>query len=273
MMGKAKILIIGACECTGGGGIEADLASIRALGGVAFTVLTAVIAEDGNKGHVIHALPPSFVARQLEILLDEFGADCIKTGLLPNAEIIETVATVLEGKAKSVPLVVDPVLKYRSGVTALDQDGVAALKRSLLVRAALVTPNLDEARTLSARETRDANEIEQCAEILLTLGPRAVLLKGGRLPGDQIKDYLITENSNEAFDHPRIDLPDWRGAGCTLASAIATGIGQGLPVAQAVERGLDHLRGAMRHASAGQELPRVVLAGAGVAGLGRTAAN
>jgi hydroxymethylpyrimidine/phosphomethylpyrimidine kinase len=170
------------------------------------------------------------------VVLDDIGADAIKTGMLHDAAVIETIATVLQERAAAIPLVVDPVMVAKGGARLIDPAAVEALKRLLIARAEIVTPNLPEAEILSGATIGNLAQMRAAGETLLALGCRAVLVKGGHLPGETVPDVLVTAGGARAWESPRIATRHTHGTGCTLASAIAVGLAQGQDVESAVER-------------------------------------
>jgi hydroxymethylpyrimidine/phosphomethylpyrimidine kinase len=241
----ARVLAIAGSDSGGGAGIQADIKVITVLGAYATTALTALTAQDTSGVHAIHVVPPEFVARQIAVVLDDIGADAVKTGMLGNAATIKAVADALAHHAKGVPLVVDPVMIAKGGASLLRHDAVAALTRLLLPMASLVTPNLPEAEVLCGFAIPDIDAMHRAATALLRLGVPAVLLKGGHLPGDEVVDLLATADGCEAFAAPRIVSRHTHGTGCTLASATATGLAQGMALRDAVIRARAYVRTAI----------------------------
>jgi hydroxymethylpyrimidine/phosphomethylpyrimidine kinase len=178
-------------------------------------------------------------------VLDDIGADAIKTGMLGDAATVEAVADELAIRALGLPLVIDPVMLTTSGTRLLTEDAVAALKRRLLPMAALITPNLPEAEVLAGMPIADLPAVRHAAAALLTLGVPAVLLKGGHLPGETIVDVLATEAGIEEFAAPRVVSRHTHGTGCTLASAVAVGLAQGMGLSNAVRRAREYVRAAI----------------------------
>ena len=231
-----RVLIVAGSDSGGGAGIQADIKTVTALGGYAATAVSALTAQDTLDVHEIFEVPAAFVARQMEVVLADIGADAIKTGMLHSAPIIAAVADCLEARAPHIPLVVDPVMVAKSGTRLLEPSANQALKARLIVRASVITPNVSEAEILSGLSIGSVEDMTQVASMLLTLGPQAVLLKGGHLPGDVVNDVLVSGDGVEVFESPRIDTPHTHGTGCTLASALATGLAQGLALGDAVAR-------------------------------------
>ncbi|MEW5911754.1 MAG: bifunctional hydroxymethylpyrimidine kinase/phosphomethylpyrimidine kinase [Thermodesulfobacteriota bacterium] len=232
-MSLARVLIIAGSDSGGGAGIQADLKAVAALGGHAMTVITALTAQNTREMRGVHPVPLDFVRQQFSAVTEDIGLDAVKTGMLHSTELVELVAELLAGV--SAPVVVDPVMVAKGGGRLLAPEAVAALRRHLLPRTALLTPNLDEAGALLGRPVRDRAQMEKAAQELAGLGAAAVLVKGGHLPG-QPGDVLFDGRDLHFFSAPRLDTPHTHGTGCTLASACATLLGQGWDLAPAVER-------------------------------------
>jgi hydroxymethylpyrimidine/phosphomethylpyrimidine kinase len=179
-------------------------------------------------------------------VLSDIGADAIKTGMLGDAATVELVARLLD-EAK-VPAVIDPVMVAKGGASLLAAEAVAAVRERLIPRAALLTPNAPEAAALTGLVVETTDDLRRAGETLLALGAKAVLMKGGHVAGDRVVDLLMTPDGETAFEGERIDSRHTHGTGCTLASACATGIAQGLPLAAAVARAWDYVHEAMLRA-------------------------
>ncbi len=245
---RGRVLIVAGSDSGGGAGIQADIKSVTALGGYAATAITALTAQDTEDVHAILDIPPDFVARQMSVVLDDIGADCVKTGMLHNAATITAVAEVLEAKAAATPLVVDPVMYAKGGAVLLEFSAQRVLRARLILRATVLTPNVPEAEFLTGAPVRTVADMGHVAAMLLTYGPKAVLLKGGHLEDDVVRDALAGENGVEILESPRIDSPSTHGTGCTLASAIATGLAQGLGLRDSVVRARAYVQEAIRTA-------------------------
>ena len=242
------MLIIAGSDSGGGAGIQADIKAVTALGSYAATAITALTAQNTQGVFGVVEVAPAFIAQQMRLVLDDIGADCIKTGMLHNSTVIETVVEVLQTSASSVPLVVDPVMFAKGGEPLLEEVARKTLVQQLLPRATLLTPNLPEAEALSGMTLRDADALQPAAYRLLEQGPAAVLLKGGHLPGDSVVDLLVSREGVTRFTHPRLATTNTHGTGCTLASAIAAGLAQGLSLNTAVERALAYVQQAIQTA-------------------------
>ncbi len=243
---KGRVLIVAGSDSGGGAGIQADIKTVTALGGYAATAVTALTAQDTRNVYGVVGIEPTFIALQMRVVLADIGADAIKTGMLHSVPVLETVAATLAEYAPGIPVVVDPVMVAKGGARLLEADAVDTVIRSLLPLAHVLTPNLPEAEALLGREVRAEEDMPDAARALLALGPAAVLLKGGHLRGDRLLDLLATRDEVHAFEGARLATPNTHGTGCTLASALATGIAQGLPVHDAVARARDYVAEAIR---------------------------
>lgn len=247
---KNRVLVVAGSDSGGGAGIQGDIKTITALGGYAATAITALTAQNTQGVFGIHEVPVEFIAQQMRLVLEDIGADCIKTGMLHSADVIHTVADVLVDYP-DIPLVLDPVMVAKGGAPLLQRQALEALKRRLIPRALVMTPNVPEARELRGTRNEERGEtLQKLATYLLDLGANAVLVKGGHLEGDTITDVLATRSSSlvTTFTSPRIHTQHTHGTGCTLASAIATGIAQGMDLPDAVKRARDYVHEAIRTA-------------------------
>lgn len=249
MQTHGRVLIIAGSDSGGGAGIQADIKAVTALGGYAMTAVTALTAQNTLGVHGVHPVPPAFLRQQIDVVVDDLGVDAIKTGMLHDVETIDCVVDLMRGAGAGVPLVVDPVMVAQSGAKLLDPGAVGAMVERLLPRATLLTPNLPEAEALLGREIPGDVAMEEAARELQAMTGGAILLKGGHLPGEALLDVLVHPDASvQAFRHTRIDTRHTHGTGCTLASAIAAGLAQGMDLDQAVARARDYLLEAIRTA-------------------------
>ncbi len=246
------ILTVAGSDSGGGAGIQADLKTITVLGGFGMSVITALTAQNGLGVTGIHAPDTAFLKLQLQTVLDGFPVRAAKTGMLFSAPIIETVCAGLHDR--SFPLVVDPVCVSQSGHKLLRDDAVTALREVMIPEADLLTPNKPEAELLSGVSIRSMADLRKAAETLLDLGARAVLIKGGHFDGEAgsdttvLTDWLaLPDKEIEALSHPRVDTINNHGTGCTLSAAIATFLGLGYDLAEAVRRAQAYLDVCLQH--------------------------
>jgi hydroxymethylpyrimidine/phosphomethylpyrimidine kinase len=247
-MAAGRVLICAGSDSGGGAGIQADIKAVTALGGFAATAITALTAQNTKGVFGVVGVAPAFIRQQMEVVLDDIGADCVKTGMLHDSDVIEAVAATLEAKAAGVPLVVDPVMVAKGGESLLAERAVETLRRRLLPRATILTPNLPEAEALTGRPVGSVAAMEEAGRALLALGAGAVLVKGGHLAGPVLHDVLVTPEGVEIFEGRRIETRHTHGTGCTLASAIACGLAQKLRLRDAVARARAYLAEAIRTA-------------------------
>ncbi len=245
---NGRVLIVAGSDSGGGAGIQADIKTVTALGGFAATAITALTAQNTEGVFGVEAISPTFIQQQMQVVLEDIGADVIKTGMLHDVATIEAVAEVLETAGAGIPLVVDPVMVAQSGASLLADSAVATLAARMLPLAALITPNIPEAEALTGLSIGDPDAMERAGLQLHAMGAAAVLVKGGHMKGDVLTDVLVTRSGVERFTDSRIDTQENHGTGCTLASAIAMGLAQGLTLSDAVARGRRYLRAALASA-------------------------
>ena len=243
----ARILTIAGSDSSGGAGIQADLKTILALGGYGMSAITAITAQNTLGVTGVQGISPEMVAAQILAVLEDPGVDAIKTGMLLNREIIEAIANVLD-KAPAIPLVLDPVMVATSGARLIDEDAQELVITRLFRHATLITPNLPEADALTGLRITDLQSLQAAGAILCDLGARAVLIKGGHDRGEEVVDWLYDGSTWTDFRTPRIHTTGGHGTGCTLASAIATRLGQGMKLKAAIESAKVYLNGALEHA-------------------------
>lgn len=245
MQNPARVLIIAGSDSGGGAGIQADIKTATALGAYAMTAITAVTVQNTKGVQAFHKVPPGIVAGQIAAVLSDIGADAIKTGMMASADIVQAVAEALAAYA-SIPLVVDTVMIAKGGSSLVDESGVDAMKRLLVPRATLITPNAPEAARLTGLAVETPDDLVRVGKRLMEQGARAVLVKGGHLAGDTVTDALVDSSGVHLFRARRIETTSTHGTGCTLASAIATGLAQGMALQDAIARARSFLHEALR---------------------------
>ena len=242
MTPPARVLTIAGSDSGGGAGIEADIKTISALGGYALTTITALTAQNTLGVQGVHILPAEFVRLSLSTVLADLGTDAVKLGMLSNAEIIAVVADMLP---EATPVVLDPVMVATSGAVLLPDAAIASLRARLIPRATIVTPNLPEAAKLTGLSLSTQAERIAAGQSILRLGAHAVLIKGGHDSGEIVTDILVHAEGHEIFTNPRIETRNTHGTGCTLASAIATGLAQRMTLTDAIHRARRYLQNAI----------------------------
>ncbi|KKW91270.1 bifunctional hydroxymethylpyrimidine kinase/phosphomethylpyrimidine kinase [Sphingobium chungbukense] len=231
-MSVARILIIAGSDSGGGAGIQADIRTVTLLGGHAMTAITAITAQNTLGVQGVHPVPVDMVLQQIESVISDIGVDAVKIGMIGSAEIAAAVAERLAA-LEHVPIVFDPVMVATSGSMLADAATIAAFEK-LMALATLVTPNIPELAALGGEE------------IAIRFATH-VLAKGGHGEGPMLTDRLIGPRGvRKAWSNARIDTPHTHGTGCTLASAIATGLGQGWDLIDAIERARKYVREALK---------------------------
>lgn len=231
-----KVLCIGGSDTSSGAGIQADLKAVSACGCYALSVITAVTAQNTFGVQGIFEVSKEFVAKQMEVVLSDIGADVAKTGMLLNAGIVGAVAGMIK-KYNIEKLVVDPVMLAKGGRNLLLSRAKQALVKKLFPLAMVVTPNVPEAEELAGMEIKSVAAMKKAAAIIHKLGVKNVLVKGGHLIGKKQKeviDILFDGKKYKEYSLPRVDLPESHGTGCTYASALASGLALGKDVEIAV---------------------------------------
>lgn len=249
-------LTIAGSDSSGGAGIQADLKTFSALGVYGASVITAITAQNTRGVQAAAAVDEALVAQQIASVLSDLDIGAIKTGMLHNEKIVEVICSAL--KQSSIPLVIDPVMVATSGDRLLSADAITTLKEKLLSMATLITPNLEEAAVLlNTHVAKNIDEIEQQAKQLLSLGCKAVLLKGGHLAEKHSADVFVTENTAtkfftgkilKRFAYEKIETQNTHGTGCTLSAAITAYLAQGVDLLTAVTMAREYLYEALLHA-------------------------
>ena len=245
---RPRAMTIAGSDSGGGAGIQADLKTFAALGVYGTSALTAITAQNTVAVTDVHEIPTSTIEAQIEAILTDIGADAVKTGMLSSSAIIECVAESLRrhGELPGVSrLVVDPVMVAKSGDSLLRQEAVSALKERLVPLAAVVTPNIPEAETLTGLSITDDEGMQEAARRIVGMGARAVGVKGGHREGPAT-DLYYDGTSFREFTAARFDTPNTHGTGCTFASAVAAGLAQGLGTEDAVGQAKEFVTEAIR---------------------------
>jgi hydroxymethylpyrimidine/phosphomethylpyrimidine kinase len=240
-----RVLSIAGSDSGGGAGIQADLKTFSALGCYGMTAITAITAQNTLGVTGIHGVPPDMLRAQIDAVAQDIGVDAVKIGMLASPEVVRVVAQAI--RTHRLPhVVLEPVMVATSGYRLIASETVQVLVNELFPLAEVVTPNLDEAALLLGREIEGIDALEDAARDLLALGAPAVLLKGGHLKGERVVDLLATRAGlRKRLESARIATHNGHGTGCTLSSAIAAFLAQGLPLPQAVERARAYILGAI----------------------------
>jgi hydroxymethylpyrimidine/phosphomethylpyrimidine kinase len=245
---RGRVLIVAGSDSGGGAGIQADIKTVTALEGYAATAITALTAQDTTGVYGVVPVDPAFIRHQMELVIADIGVDAIKTGMLHDSAVIDAVADTVRRLAPSAAFIVDPVMIAKGGHKLLQDEAIAAVKSRLAPLATVMTPNTPEATALTGIAIASVGDMERAGQAILDLGARAVLVKGGHLDGPEVHDLLVERAGVTRFVAPRIETRHTHGTGCTLASAIATGLAQQLTLKQAVARARAFVRRAIETA-------------------------
>ncbi len=241
----ATALTIAGSDPSGGAGIQADLKTFSARKVYGMSVITALTAQNTMGVNGVHLIPPTFVADQLNAILNDIRVGAIKIGMIANTEIAIAIADVLQVHSE-IPIVIDPVMIAKGGHSLLDDNAIAVIKKRLFPLANILTPNLPEAASLLDKQTATTREeMEQQGRALLKLGSKAILMKGGHLDGDDSPDLLISEAGARWFEGQRIETKNTHGTGCTLSATLAAELAKGESLENAVSNAKNYLLAAI----------------------------
>lgn len=244
-MTPPRVLIIAGSDSGGGAGIQADIKTVTMLGGFAMTALTALTAQNTLGVTDVLPVPETFLLKQIDAVAGDLGVDAVKIGMLATASLARTVGDVLRSRFAAVPVVLDPVMVATSG-DALGDAGTAPALREIAGLATVITPNIPELSALAGAPVQDEEDMRDAALALSRQTGCAVLAKGGHLSGDELVDLLVKADGMEVrWTSRRIHTRHTHGTGCTLASAVATGLGAGLDLEEAVARARMYVREAI----------------------------
>jgi hydroxymethylpyrimidine/phosphomethylpyrimidine kinase len=244
-MRPPRVLIIAGSDSGGGAGIQADIKTVTMLGGHAMTAITAITAQNTLAVREVFPLPLEIVEAQFGAVLDDLGVDAVKIGMLGTPELVLAVRDCLYSIPPGTPIVLDPVMVATSG-DALNEAGTAQALHELVGFAMLVTPNVPELQALTQFEVSDEDSMATAGQALARRFGCPVLAKGGHLPGDEVVDLLVIgEGVSRRWSAPRIATRSTHGTGCTLASAVATGLGAGMALDAAIDQARLYVRAAI----------------------------
>ena len=236
---------IAGSDSGGGAGVQADMKTFSALGVYGASTLTAITAQNTVAVTAVHELPVELIAAQIDAVVTDIGVDAVKTGMLSSSAIVETVARELERHGIE-NLVVDPVMVAKSGDPLLRDEAVESVRTRLLPLAALVTPNVPEAETLTGLKIESDDDVREAARRIVAMGARTVVVKGGHRAGPATDLFFDGAEFTE-FTSERFDTVNTHGTGCTFASAAAAGLAQGKPLLEAVAQAKEYVTEAIRN--------------------------
>ena len=241
---RHAVLLVGGLDPSGGAGLLIDAMVVREIGLHPVLAATSITVQNTTRVARRYDLPALLVGEQLNVAAEEFSLGAVKAGMLPTAEIVETLAEWLSARPR-LPLVLDPVLRATSGGELVDAGSMPAMARFLFPRSRLITPNLEEARAFTGRAIKDRDDVTKAADALLEMGPAWVLVKGGHSSGDEAVDYLASKRGGTWLVDVRRTHGNTRGTGCALASAIAAHIARGDAVPEATRAAKTFVTAAM----------------------------
>ena len=247
MIPRSKILIIAGSDSSGGAGIQADIKTVTALGSYAMTAVTAITAQNTTGVNSVVSIHPKEVEKQILFTCKDIKPEAIKIGMLHSSEVIISVIKALR-KVKTKKIILDPVMVAKGGFKLINDKAIKTLREKLIRKAYLLTPNIPEAEVLAGIEITSVDDMRRAGECLLRMGARSVLIKGGHLTDDTLTDILLTQSEEKFYSSPRLKTVHTHGTGCTLASAVAAGIAQGLELQIATDRARKYVFEAIRSA-------------------------
>ncbi|MCG9126569.1 bifunctional hydroxymethylpyrimidine kinase/phosphomethylpyrimidine kinase [Candidatus Poribacteria bacterium] len=242
-----QILTIAGSDSGGGAGIQADIKAISANGGFAMSAITSVTAQNTVEVTEAFDLPLSLIEAQLDAVFTDFEVASVKTGMLSSSDIVNRVTKKLQEYTPKY-IVVDPVMISKSKFSLLKEEAINSLKQELIPIATLITPNIHEAELLAQQEIRSIEDAEQAAKSIAKLGCKAVLVKGGHLEDEKATDVLYYQGDWTFFESEWVETKNTHGTGCTYSAAIATYLGQGKNLVEAIQSSKKYITGAIQHA-------------------------
>jgi len=241
---KSKILIIAGSDSSGGAGIQADIKTVTSLGGYAMTAVTAVTIQNTKGVNGVVPIKPQEIANQILFSCKDIRPNGIKIGMLHSPQVIKSVVNALE-KLNITKIVLDPVMVAKGGARLINQSAIKILKDRLIKKAYLITPNIPEAEVLTNMKIKSLDDMIHAANILLKLGAKNVLLKGGHRKSKYLQDILLNRKELKIFKNKKIKTKNTHGTGCTLSSAIITFLSCGKPLKKSCELGIKYVNQAI----------------------------
>ena len=241
---KSKILIIAGSDSSGGAGIQADIKTVTTLGGYAMTAITAVTVQNTKGVFGVVSIKPKEIEKQILYTSKDIKPNGIKIGMLHSSQVIKSVANALK-KVKTSKIVLDPVMVAKGGTRLINQSAIKTLKDKLINKAYLITPNIPEAEVLTKTKIKSLKDMIHACNIIIKLGAKNVLLKGGHRNSKYMEDIFMNKNEIEIFKNKKIKTKNTHGTGCTLSSAIATFLSCGKPLKKSCELGIKYVNQAI----------------------------
>ena len=245
MKPNSKVLIIAGSDSSGGAGIQADIKTVTAIGSYAMTAITAITVQNTTGVKSIIPIDPKEISSQIEFTANDIKPDAIKIGMLHSAAVIKSVIKSLK-KINTSKIILDPVMVAKGGTKLIDNKAIKMIREKLIKKVFLITPNIPEAEILTNTKIKTSKDMIYSANILLQLGAKNVLIKGGHLKSKNMKDVLMTKQEIKFFKSKRYTTKNTHGTGCTLSSAIATYLSCGKPIKKSCELGIKYVNFAIK---------------------------
>ena len=231
-----RVLIVAGSDSGGGAGIQADIKAVSALDCFAATAITALTAQNTLGVHDVYPVHPDFIDKQINVVMRDIGADCIKTGMLHDAATIKCVVRAIDREGPEVPLVADPVMVAKGGHRLLKEDAVNSLKNFIKNTNPVLTPNIPEAEILTGMKINNLADMKTAGKKIIDLGANFVVLKGGHMNKPILSDILIGEEVLDQIETKKIETNNTHGTGCTMASALTAGLAKSLGIKEAFQK-------------------------------------
>ena len=245
MKPKAKILIIAGSDSSGGAGIQADVKTVTALGGYAMTAITAVTVQNTTGVKKIIPINHKIIGDQILFSSKDIKPDYIKIGMLHSSKVIDSVFRALK-RLNIKKIILDPVMVAKGGTRLINSSAIKTLKKKILKKTFLITPNIPEAEVLVGIKIKNKNDMVLAAKKLINLGAKNVLIKGGHSKSKIVRDILVNKQKITIFRNKKINTKNTHGTGCTLSSAITTFLSCGKPLIKSCELGIKYVNQAIR---------------------------
>ena len=244
MKPKSKILIIAGSDSSGGAGIQADIKTVTTLGSYGMTAITAVTSQNSMGVKSIIPISPKEISNQIMFTSKDMRPDAIKIGMLHSSKVIKSIILSLN-KLKVKKIILDPVMVAKGGFKLIDDSAINLLRKKLIKKVTLITPNIPEAEILTKTKIKHKEDMILAAHKLIDLGAKNVLIKGGHLKSKKVEDIFLNKSDFKIFISPRYYTKNTHGTGCTLSSAITTFLSCGKPIKKACELGIKYVNSAI----------------------------
>ena len=245
MKPKSKILIIAGSDSSGGAGVQADIKTITSLGSYAMTAITAVTSQNTTGVKSIVSIDPKEISKQILFTCRDIKPDAIKIGMLHSVSVTKSVINALK-LIRVSKIILDPVMVAKSGTRLIDKKAIDILKGQLIQKVSLITPNIPEAEVLTNLKIKNTQNMLQAAQVLLSMGAKNVLIKGGHLKSDIVKDIFVNKKEIKFFSNKKLKTKNTHGTGCTLSSAITTFFSCGKLLSKSCELGIKYVNQSIR---------------------------